>query len=247
MAKQLKRISLGIAVILVLVGILISCSGNGGASIINTSEQNTANPQTTATGNDTPTKQTDTESPASANDPAETSTQNPTKTDTPKPTAIITPRPVDTVVPTETIIPQADDVLPVLPTEKMRSIVGLAQSGKVKKAEDFTQATIDALVRSAVDYAGGLKGIVKDGDTVVLKPNLVIANDYTLPGWKGLPLNPEVNGNCTDYRFTRAVAKLIREINPSGKIYVMEGSAQDTEEVMKALNYSKKYIVYFQF
>jgi uncharacterized protein (DUF362 family) len=123
-----------------------------------------------------------------------------------------------------------------------QSIVSIVQSDKVNKAQDLTQKDIYDLVKEAVSCAGGLNGIVKDGDVVVLKPNLVSANDYTLPNWKGKPLTKEVNGNCTDYRFTRAVAQIVREVNPTGKIYVMEGSCQDTEKVMNSLNYTKEYI-----
>lgn len=123
--------------------------------------------------------------------------------------------------------------------EGQDSIVSLVQSDTVEKAEDLTQEDIDALVRAAVEAAGGLEGIVKDGDTVVLKPNLVLMSDYTLPGGNGKQLASKVNGVTTDYRFTRAVAKLVRELNPSGKIYVVEGSAQDTKTVMQALNYTK--------
>jgi uncharacterized protein (DUF362 family) len=123
-----------------------------------------------------------------------------------------------------------------------QSLVSIVQSDNVQKAEELTQDEIYDLVKQAVTYAGGLNDIVKDGDVVVLKPNLVTPYDYTLPGWKGRPLTVEVNGNSTDYRFVRAVAQLIREINPTGKIYVMEGSAFDTEVVMEGLNYSKEFI-----
>lgn len=133
----------------------------------------------------------------------------------------------------------------ILPYNKLsidsNSIVGIAQSDKAN-ATDLTFDDIKELIRKAVELAGGLDGIIKDGDTVVLKPNLVTGNDYTLPNWQGKPLTTEVNGNCTDYRVVKAVAQLVREINPSGKIYVMEGSAQDTAKVMKALNYTKEFI-----
>ena len=123
-----------------------------------------------------------------------------------------------------------------------QSIVSVVQSDTVKNAEDLTQDDITLLVKQAIEYAGGLDGIVKDGDVVVLKPNLVTGSDYTLPGWQGKRLAVEVNGNCTDYRFVRAVAIAVREINPTGKIYVIEGSAQDTEIVMKQLNYTTENI-----
>ena len=133
----------------------------------------------------------------------------------------------------------------ILPYDKLKidsnSIVGIAQSSKANAA-DLTFDDIKELIRKAVELAGGLDGIVKDGDTVVLKPNLVNMRDYCLPGWNGRPLEPEVNGACTDWRITKAVAQLVREINPSGKIYIMEGSAADTEEVFKHLKYTKENI-----
>ena len=133
----------------------------------------------------------------------------------------------------------------ILPYNKLQidsnSIVGIAQSSKAN-ATDLTFDDIKALVREAVELAGGLEGIVKDGDTVVLKPNLVNMRDYCLPGWSGRLLEPEANGACTDWRVTKAVAQLVREINPSGKIYIMEGSAADTEEVFKHLKYTKENI-----
>jgi len=131
------------------------------------------------------------------------------------------------------------------PYDKLRidsnSIVGIAQSDKADAA-DLTFDDIKALIREAVELAGGLGDVVKDGDTVVLKPNLVNKIDYCLPGWRGRPLAVENNGVVTDWRVTRAVAQLVREINPSGKIYVMEGSAVDTLDVMKSLNYTKEHM-----
>ena len=121
------------------------------------------------------------------------------------------------------------------------SIVAIAQSEKAN-ATDLSFEDIKELIREAVTIAGGLDGIVKDGDVVVLKPNLVTMKDYCLPGWNGRPLKTEVNGNCTDWRVAKAVAQLIREINPTGKIYIMEGSANPTKEVFKALNYTLENI-----
>jgi uncharacterized protein (DUF362 family) len=119
--------------------------------------------------------------------------------------------------------------------------VGIAQSD-VENAEDLTFEDVYALVREAVALAGGLSGIVSDGDVVILKPNLVTMRCNTLPGWNGRQLPPEVNGNSTDYRVTRAVARMVRELNPTGRIYVMEGSTQNTYRVMEAMNYTPEHI-----
>ena len=133
----------------------------------------------------------------------------------------------------------------ILPYNKLQidsnSLVGIVRSDKAN-ATDLTFDDIKALVIEAVKLAGGLESIVKDGDTVVLKPNLVNKIDCTLPGWTGRKLSTEVNGVCTDWRVTKAVAQLVRELDPSGKIYIMEGSAIDTQEAFNALNYTKEYI-----
>ncbi len=122
-----------------------------------------------------------------------------------------------------------------------QSVVSIVQSAKAK-AEDLAYNDIKEMVQSAVEQAGGLQDILSDGMTVVIKPNLVTPIDYTLPGSNGKPLNPEVNGTTTDYRVTRAVVELVRQLNPSGKVYVMEGSSFDTEDCMKQLNYTPEYI-----
>ena len=121
------------------------------------------------------------------------------------------------------------------------SFVGIVQSAK-ENATDLTFEDIRAMVREAVALAGGLEGIVNDGDTVVLKPNIVTIRCNTLPGWNGRRLPAEVNGNSTDYRVTRAVAQMVRELNPSGLIYVMEGSTGNTAEFFRAMNYTREHI-----
>ncbi len=121
------------------------------------------------------------------------------------------------------------------------SIVGIVQSNKAN-AEDIDFDELKSLIREAVRLAGGLEDIIKDGDTVVLKPNLVQAIDHTGPMYSGKALNKEVNGITTSYRTTKAVAQLVRELNPSGKIYIMEGSSVSTQRVYRALNYTKEFI-----
>jgi len=109
--------------------------------------------------------------------------------------------------------------------------VSLVQS-PVKDASRFDYPEIRRIVREAVNWAGGLGGIVNDGDVVVLKPNIVATRGN--PGLSFLNFEPyqselqipkEVNGITTDYRVARAVVEIVREFNPSGKVFVMEGSA----------------------
>jgi len=123
--------------------------------------------------------------------------------------------------------------------------VGLVQSAQAS-VTSIQQAEIDQMVAEAVNQAGGFDGLITDGMTVVLKPNLVGMYDYTGgPNWElGPQLAPEVNGTTTDYRVTKAVAALVRQYNPSGQILVMEGTGgpATTPEVFAALNYTPQYI-----
>ncbi|MCL2097066.1 MAG: DUF362 domain-containing protein [Oscillospiraceae bacterium] len=147
--------------------------------------------------------------------------------------------------PTEPEEPEVIISTDILPYNKLNidsnSIVGISQSSKANAA-DLTFDDIKALIIEAVELAGGLGDIVKDGQTVVLKPNLVSKFDFCLPGWRGRQHAVENNGVVTDWRVTRAVAQIVRELNPTGKIYVMEGSAADTLDVMEALNYTKSHM-----
>ncbi|MBN1699360.1 MAG: DUF362 domain-containing protein [Spirochaetales bacterium] len=112
-----------------------------------------------------------------------------------------------------------------------QSTVAVVQARKARAA-DLEYSDIKALVAEAVELSGGLEAIVKNGDSVVIKPNLVIME--TVEG----PLPPEVNGITTDYRVVRAIVELVREINPDGTVYVMEGSAYPTRPVMEQLRYN---------
>jgi len=101
-----------------------------------------------------------------------------------------------------------EDILNTLP-----ATVGIVQSEKAT-ATDLNYQDIEDLVREAIQLAGGMEEIISDGQTVMLKPNLV--ND------KDRPI--EVNGVTTDYRVIQAVANIVRELNPTGKIILAEGS-----------------------
>jgi len=113
--------------------------------------------------------------------------------------------------------------------------VGIVKSFQTQ-AEDIEFDEILAMVSEAIAKAGGLEGIVSDGDTVILKPNLVASIDGTASAQQ---LDPEVNGITTDYRVVQAVVNNVRVINPSGQIYVLEGSADgSTAANMAILNYN---------
>jgi uncharacterized protein (DUF362 family) len=123
------------------------------------------------------------------------------------------------------------------------SVVSLVQSSAVTQASDFTYPEILALTREAITLAGGLNDIIKRGDTVVLKPNVIT----TVWNWGvgGSSVPELVNGVCTDRRVIQAVAEIVREIvGPAGKILVIEGSGKgSTEAHFENLGYTKANLV----
>ncbi|RLC60748.1 MAG: hypothetical protein DRI80_10320, partial [Chloroflexota bacterium] len=74
-----------------------------------------------------------------------------------------------------------------------------------------SDAEVEALVRQAVALAGGLEGIVGEGDTVVVKPNLV---------WNA----PPDEGAVTDPRVVRTIVQLAREAG-AGEVIIADGAA----------------------
>jgi uncharacterized protein (DUF362 family) len=116
-----------------------------------------------------------------------------------------------------------------VPPSGETSVVSLVQSTTVTQTADFTYAQIKALVTEAVALAGGLNDIIKSGDVVVLKPNVLT----TYYGWatSGNAIPATVNGVCTDWRVIQATAELVRAIigtydsvTGKGKIMLIEGS-----------------------
>lgn len=137
-----------------------------------------------------------------------------------------------------TLIENSHNAPPIFnkPNYENQSVVSIVRSSK-EKTSGISDEEIFEMTKNAIELAGGLKGIVKDNQTVVLKPNLVqIHVDST-----GQLFDKELNGVTTDWRVTKAVADLVRELNPNGKIYVMEGSAADgSKKAMEYLNYTKE-------
>lgn len=153
------------------------------------------------------------------------------------------------------------EVIPVEVNKTYEQItnVALVQSSK-DNVFDITEEDVRTMVREAVELAGGLEGIVKDGDTVVLKPNFLTSSHQSgsmftmilnvirlvLTGESiqvDRTLSDTANGLTTDYRVAKAVAEIVREINPSGKIYVMEASSiGDTDIIMDLMGYNHENI-----
>jgi len=150
------------------------------------------------------------------------------------------------VTTTATIAPEDlndDRKKPVEELEKKVSIPGQAlvsivQSEK-SQADQISYEEIRDMVGEAINLAGSFDGIIKDNQTVVLKPNLVQMHvDST-----GQRFDKELNGATTDWRVTRAVVEIVRQYDPHGKVLVMEGSGGDpTEKTMEHLNYTHEKI-----
>jgi uncharacterized protein (DUF362 family) len=115
-------------------------------------------------------------------------------------------------------------------TDTGNSVVAIVQSPT--DAVSLSLEEVRALVTDAVSQVGGV-GFISDGDSVVLKPNLV---STTTTG--GVKLPAEANGVTTDWRITLSVAELVRAVNPSGQILVMEGSVHDTEDAFQQFGYT---------
>lgn len=85
---------------------------------------------------------------------------------------------------------------------------------------NITYEQIEAMVRRAIALTGGFDGIIKSGDMVLLKPNIV---DPEPPG----------SGEVTDVRVIKALIKIIDEIDPGKmEIVVGEGSPRPMDYEM---------------
>jgi len=116
-----------------------------------------------------------------------------------------------------------------------KSKVAIVKSTRLN-ASEVTQGDISIMVQDAINKSGGLENIIKDGNTVVFKPNLI--SDYSYADNK--KVTPGANGMVTDYRVIQAVVDIVNKINPSGKIYLMEGSGVgSTAANMKTVGWDK--------
>lgn len=107
----------------------------------------------------------------------------------------------------------------------------------VENASGLNEQEIELMVSTAIEKAGGIGEIINNGDYVILKPNLVGTPPTPTPEYT------EVSGMATDWRVVKAVAKLVREINPDGKIYIVECSAAtSTRDVFEYYNYTSENI-----
>ncbi|MCX7710901.1 MAG: DUF362 domain-containing protein [Clostridia bacterium] len=98
--------------------------------------------------------------------------------------------------------------IPANVQEKMKKATQIADNNPVVgigRGKDFAKVT-----RQAIDNAGGLKGLIKPGNTVIIKPNMIRA------------AKPEA-GIVTDYRVVQEIANIAKESGAS-RIIVADGS-----------------------
>jgi uncharacterized protein (DUF362 family) len=132
------------------------------------------------------------------------------------------------------------------------STVALIKSSK-KRADDITESEIRTMVRETVSLAGGLD-FIKDGQFVVIKPNIVVTRHVSgnirpllmlvsNPFKESTQIPELMNGVTTDRRITKALVELVRERNPSGKVYIMECAGDGiTSENFKRMGYNHENI-----
>jgi len=96
----------------------------------------------------------------------------------------------------------------------------------VKGPKNPDEKHIDASVRKAIELAGGLADMIKPGNSVLIKPNLV---------WAAAP----ETGTTTDPRICKTIANMVREIGAKPIIGESCIVASDTEEVIQVAGYGK--------
>lgn len=117
-----------------------------------------------------------------------------------------------------------------------RTKVSIIQSDKTY-ASAIGYNEIKQMLREAVTAEGTFDTLIKNNMTVILKPNL---GSHNYKDSDDAMLPPEVNGMNTDYRVIQAAVDLIREKNPNGKIYILEGSGRiPTKATMEQLKYDE--------
>ena len=104
--------------------------------------------------------------------------------------------------------------------------MGRTRVAVVKTPEKPGEKEIEAGVRKAIELAGGLTDIIKQGNTVIIKPNIVVAK------------SPET-GATTDPRVCQAIANMVREIGARPIIAESAFVGLDTEEAIQVAGYGK--------
>ena len=96
----------------------------------------------------------------------------------------------------------------------------------IKCSKQPDKNEIEATIRKAVEFAGGFTDIIKRGDIVIIKPNL-------------LTTKSSETGATTDPRVCKAIANMVRELDAQPIIAESSIIGQDTEAVIKTTGYDK--------
>ena len=96
----------------------------------------------------------------------------------------------------------------------------------VKGSKKPNEKEIEASVRKAIELAGGLADVVKPGDTVIIKPNIVVAQ------------SPET-ASVTDPRVCKVIANMVREMGAKPIIGEASSIGVVTEEAIQKSGYGK--------
>jgi len=102
-----------------------------------------------------------------------------------------------------------------------KSTVAIVRAPKEPNQEDINET-----VRKAVELAGGLSNIVKPGDNVLIKPNILRAR-------------PPETGATTDPRICKTIADMVMELGAKPIIGESSMISADTEEAIQAAGYGK--------
>ncbi len=82
--------------------------------------------------------------------------------------------------------------------------------------------SIEAAVAEAVDLIGGLSSMVREGDTVLIKPNFIREE-------------PSFTGTTTNIEVVKAIVKLVKEANAIPIVGEASGNQYDTEAIFENL------------
>ncbi len=97
----------------------------------------------------------------------------------------------------------------------------------VKGPKKPSEKEIEASVRKAIELAGGLADIVKRGDTVIIKPNIVVVQSQ------------EEGAANTDPRICKVIANMVRELGAKPIIGEASSIGQVTADAIQKAGYGK--------
>lgn len=93
-------------------------------------------------------------------------------------------------------------------------------SSKRIRTSDLSYTDVENMVRKAIELQGGIKGVIKKGNKVMLKVNLVGGN------------SPSGQGENTDVRVPKALVKIIHEaMEGDVEIMIAEGTARGNDDL----------------